>query len=98
MYRRPGPAWVEGLGSRQQPGWDEHAKFMDGLYADGRVLLGGPLDDFSRIVLVVSANDERDAAGLLAADPWTPTGVLETDEVRRWSIYLGPDEWRDTSS
>jgi hypothetical protein len=51
VFRRPGPAWVSGLGSRQQPGWDEHAAFMDGLYESGRVLIGGPYSDFSRVML-----------------------------------------------
>jgi hypothetical protein len=27
----------------EQQGWREHADFMNGLYADGFVLLGGPL-------------------------------------------------------
>jgi hypothetical protein len=29
VFRNPGPSWVHGLPSRQQPLWDEHAVFMD---------------------------------------------------------------------
>jgi len=30
-----GPGWDPGRPIREQPGWDEHAAFMDGLVSDG---------------------------------------------------------------
>jgi uncharacterized protein len=97
VFGRPGPAWVSGLGSRQQPDWDDHAAFMDGLYESGRVLVSGPYSDFSRVMLVVRATDELEAHSLFDDDPWTETQVLEADGVQRWSIYLGPTEWRHST-
>lgn len=32
------------VGFREQPGWDEHAAFIDALVAEGCILLGGPLE------------------------------------------------------
>ena len=32
VFRDPGPSWVPGLQSRQQPLWDEHAAFMDAMF------------------------------------------------------------------
>ena len=29
---------------REQDGWDEHARFMNGLVDDGFIVLGGPLE------------------------------------------------------
>jgi uncharacterized protein len=97
VFRRPGPAWVSGLGSRQQPGWDDHAAFMDGLYEKGRVLVSGPYSDFSRVMLVVRATDELEAQRLFDEDPWTEMQILESDGVQRWLIYLGPTEWRHST-
>ncbi|MGH3013080.1 MAG: hypothetical protein ACRDMY_14755, partial [Gaiellaceae bacterium] len=50
---------------------------MDGLVEDGFVVLGGPLGDGERVLLVVEAADEREIEARLAADPWLPMGILE---------------------
>jgi len=47
-----GPAWVDGRTSREQPYWDEHAAFVDGL-ADGRIVLAGPFADWTGALLIV---------------------------------------------
>ena len=39
----PGPAWDPARPRREQDGWDEHAAFMDGLVAEGVIVLGGPV-------------------------------------------------------
>lgn len=95
VFRKPGPTWVSGLGSRQQPGWNEHAAFMDRLYDAGRVLVSGPYSDFSRVMLIVRAADEVEAQSLFDGDPWTQMKLLLHDRVQRWSIYLGPAAWRE---
>ena len=48
---------------REQRGWDEHAVFMDGLLDEGFVVLGGPIGDGERVMLVVEAADEEESAG-----------------------------------
>ena len=37
VFRGPGPSWVPGRPTREQPLWDEHAAFMDRLFEQGRV-------------------------------------------------------------
>lgn len=93
VFRRPGPAWVRGRGSRQQPGWDAHARFMDALYERKRVLLGGPYADYSRLLLIVNCSSPSEAESLFDDDPWTKTGMLETDSVHPWLAYLAPADW-----
>jgi uncharacterized protein YciI len=88
VFRDPGPAWVTGLSSRQQPLWDEHAAFMDRLFAEGRVVLGGPYADCSRVLLVIQARDAEEAADLLRDDPWNTSGILVPSEVIEWTIFL----------
>jgi hypothetical protein len=71
----------------QQSGWTEHAGFMDGLVDDGFVVLGGPLADQQRVVLVVSAASEEEVRTTLARDPWSDTHLV-VDSVDTWTIRL----------
>jgi uncharacterized protein YciI len=88
VFRNPGPAWVPGRGSREQPLWGEHAVFMDRLFEEGRIVLAGPYADYSRVLIIVRARDRDEAAGLLVEDPWTTAGILVTSEVAEWTVFL----------
>lgn len=85
-----GPAYEPRRRLREQPGWDEHAAFMDGLFEEGFVLLGGPVGDGEGegAVLVVRAEDERALRDRLAEDPWHES-VLALASVRPWRLWLG---------
>jgi uncharacterized protein YciI len=89
VIRERGPAWDGSRPLREQDGWPEHAEFMEALVDDGFVLLGGPVGDGVRTVLVVDAASERAIRDRLDADPWTPTGHLRTASVERWEVLLG---------
>ena len=65
-----GPGWAAGRPRREQPGWTEHAAFMDELVADGFVLLGGPIGSGEHVLLAVEAADEQEIADRLGPDPW----------------------------
>lgn len=84
-----GPAWDHSRLRRHQVGWDEHAAFMDGLAAEGFIMLGGPVGegDGEEALLVVRASSEREVRERLAADPWAGT-ILVVERVRPWSIWL----------
>jgi hypothetical protein len=83
VFRDPGAAWVPGRSSREQPLWDDHR-----LFEDGRVILGGPYADDTRVLLVVDAADAGEAHGLFRDDPWTRNGVLVESEVVEWTVFL----------
>jgi len=78
---------------REQRGWDEHAVFMDGLLDEGFVVLGGPIGDGERVMLVVEAADEEEVRRRLGPDPWAPMGVLEIGSVQLWTIWLDSRPW-----
>jgi uncharacterized protein YciI len=84
-----GPAWDSTRGLREQDAWDEHASFMDELVEDGFVLIGGPLGDGPRVLLVVVADSEEAVRERLARDPWTPMGLLDVERVEPWEVLLG---------
>jgi len=88
LTRINGPNYDQSLPRREQAGWREHASFMDGLLAEGFVLLGGPLADGQQVLLVVEAADEQEVTARLAADPWEPAGILVTGSMQRWELWL----------
>ena len=87
VERRSGPEWDPSRPLEQQVGWDAHADFMDGLVASGKVVLGGPLADEHRVILVVEAASEEEVRATLARDPWSGT-YLVVASVEPWTIRL----------
>jgi uncharacterized protein YciI len=87
-FREPGPSWVPGVPTRQQPLWGDHAAFMDDLFASGHVVLAGPLADFSRALVIVDAADAAAAAALLGGDPWEQAGILVPSQIVEWIVFL----------
>ena len=88
VFRVRGPAWDESRPLRKQDGWPEHARFMDDLAASGFIVLGGPLGDAERTLLICDAGDEAAVRERLAGDPWTHSGHLELAGCERWTILL----------
>jgi uncharacterized protein len=87
-FRDRGPSWVPGLPTREQPLWDEHAAFMDELFARGRIVLAGPYADMSRALVVLEAVDAAEASALLRGDPWQKAGILVHGEIIEWVLFL----------
>ena len=75
-------------GTREQPFWDEHAKFIDQLVADGLILMGGPLVDEVGTLLIVNAEDENEVREKLKNDPWAKHSILKLESVKRWQIFI----------
>ena len=73
---------------RSQHQWNEHAALMDQLADDGIILLGGPLGDESRAMLVMQAADESEIRSIFVEDPWIQSRVREVASIQRWTILL----------
>ncbi len=82
-----GPAWVEGRSTREQPWWDEHAVFIDGLAAEGRIVLAGPFADWTGALSILRGGREA-VEHLLAKDPFVVHGVFAAPVVRPWLIWV----------
>ena len=87
FLRRSGPQWEASRPTEEQSGWLEHASFMDELVRAGFVVLGGPLADEHRVVLVVEAESAAVARAMLDRDPWSGTH-LRIDSIESWNIRL----------
>jgi uncharacterized protein YciI len=87
-----GPAWDPQRERREQPGWDEHAAFIDRLHEGGTIPLGGPIGDVNgqRTMLVVRADGEDEVREMLAEDPWAGS-ILAIESVEPWTLWIGRD-------
>jgi uncharacterized protein YciI len=85
---RPGSRWDPAKPVREQPLWDEHARFMDAMFATGVVVLAGPFADQTGSLVILQARSAAHARELYRDDPWTVHDVLVVADVKEWTIFL----------
>jgi len=94
VIREAGPGWADG-GIAEQPATADHAAFMTGLADQRFVLFAGPLAGTEhsrlRVLLIISAEDEREIHRRLAADPWTVDDRLRITTIEPWSVFVGAE-------
>jgi uncharacterized protein len=83
-----GPGWDPARPIRCQDAWDQHAAFMDGLVADGFIVLGGPVADGAQSLHVVEAADANEIRARLAEDPWAEARLLQIGSIETWALWL----------
>jgi uncharacterized protein len=88
IFFSPGPAWIAGKTSREQPYWAEHAAFMDKLFEDGTVILGGPYADYTGLLVIIEALHEEEVHDLFGQDPFVLHEIICMSGVHEWLIFL----------
>ena len=83
-----GTAWVPGKTVREQPYWDEHADFMDRLFENGMVVLGGPFADATGSMVVVESENEHEVTDLIARDPFVVHNIFALSSLKQWVLFL----------
>lgn len=89
VTRTRGPSWDDSRSLEGQKDWPAHAAFMDALLASGFVLLGGPLEQTSDVLLIVRAEGAEQIRARFAEDCWTRSGHLELVRIAAWELRLG---------
>ena len=89
VMRARGPAWQDARPMEGQADWAGHAAFMNALATERFVLLGGPLEGTSDVLLIVRARSPEEIRSRLALDPWEVTGLLRVTRVTPWTLRLG---------
>ena len=84
---RAGPTWTSGP-PEEQPGWDEHASFIDDLIERGIFVMGGPFADYSGSLTLLDNVSEEEARELVLRDPFVENGVFELEDLRAWNVYV----------
>ncbi|MDT7571523.1 MAG: uncharacterized protein QOE05_1697 [Actinomycetota bacterium] len=84
----PGPAWLSGVGFRDQPGVADHRATMKGWLAAGQLVMGGPfLDGEGGGMAIVRFDDVGAAAAAAQSDPAVQAGLLVAT-ARPWLAGL----------
>jgi len=89
VTRTQGPAWNHTLPLERQEDWPAHASFMNALHAEGFVLLGGPLEGTSDVLLIIRAKDVHEIHARLSGDCWTSKELLHIKHIVPWALRLG---------
>ena len=89
VTRTRGKHWKPDCSLEEQEEWPSHAAFMNGLYAEGFLLLGGPLAGTSDVLLIIRAEDAEEVRSRLAVDCWTNNGLLHITRIVPWTLRLG---------
>jgi len=89
VTRTRGPAWDGAQSLEGQRDWDGHAAFMNGLAKEAFVVLGGPLDGTSDVLLVIRATGPDEIRTRLGADPWSTMDLLRISRITPWTLRLG---------
>jgi uncharacterized protein YciI len=84
---KAGPTWQSGP-PEDQPGWDEHAEFVDALVEAGTFVMGGPFSDNSGSMVLLEGLTRGEARSLMDNDPFVENGVFVVDDVRDWTVYV----------
>jgi uncharacterized protein YciI len=89
LFLRPGPNWDPSKAVREQQFWDEHARFVDDLFARGVVMLAGPFaPDGTGALVILNVETAGEARAIYAEDPWAHHQILLTVEAKEWTIFL----------
>ena len=73
----------------EQDEWHSHVVFMNALHRDGFILLGGPLEGTTDVLLIARATDEDEIRSRLSDDCWTRNGLLRIKQIIPWALRLG---------
>jgi uncharacterized protein YciI len=87
LKHSPGVNWKEGVPFQEQPGVEEHIKYMSEHLANGILLMGGPFLDNSGGMMVCRTSDIAKAKEIAEADPEIKSGLLKV-EVKRWMVPM----------
>src|SRR5258708_7131716 len=81
----PGPAWLAGKSVREQPFYREHGRYMHQLFADKRLIMGGPFLDNQGGLGILDVGSVARALETLAPDPAVSAQFLEA-HVHPWHV------------
>jgi len=88
IFFSPGTAWIAGKTSREQPYWAEHAAFMDKLFENGTVILGGPYADYTSLLVIIEVLHEEEVHELFGQDPFVLNEIVCMSGVHEWLLFL----------
>jgi uncharacterized protein YciI len=65
-----------------------HREYLQTLLDAGKLHESGPYTDDSGALLIYDAESEAEVKKLLADDPYTAGGVIDTTTIREWNVVF----------
>ena len=87
LNHSPGVNWKEGVPFQEQPGVEEHVKYMRQQLANGFLLMGGPFLDNTGGMMICRTSEIKKAKEIAEADPCVISGLLKV-KVKQWMIPM----------
>jgi uncharacterized protein YciI len=87
-----GPAYHHDKPLEEQQEWPAHRVFMNGLVDSGFVVLGGPLEGTSEVLLIFRAASPEEIVKRWSEDPWAKLDLLRVSRIMHWDLRLGEIE------
>ncbi len=87
----PGPNYLTDKSFHDQPYWENHSRFSDKLFLQGKITMCGPLTDASKTLVVALGKSESSMRNLFKDDPFIKNGVLILSHVDEWELHLNPE-------
>ena len=85
---KKGKNFVEGKTNLEQPFWNEHVSFVEKLYNEGKLKLGGPTSDYEFIYILFAAEDETQVENIFKKDPFIINHIFEIQQIKNWHLYI----------
>jgi hypothetical protein len=84
-----GPAYQASKPLEEQQKWQEHRVFTNALVDGGFVVLGGPLEGTSEVLLIFRAASTEEIVSRWSEDPWVKLDLLRMSSSLPWDLRLG---------
>jgi uncharacterized protein YciI len=86
-----GPSYQPDKSFHNQPNWENHSRFSDKLFLQGKIRMYGPLLNESKVIVVAIGKNESSLRNLFKDDPFIKNGVLTLTHVDEWELHLNPE-------
>ena len=83
----PGPTWKTGK-PEEQPGWDEHAAFIDDLIDRGHFILGGPWTNRLGSMSIWEGMNADEVLAVRQEDPFIQNGVFLIEDCADGTVSV----------
>ena len=87
----PGPNYQPEKSFHDQLNWENHSRFSDKLFLQGKIIMCGPLNDASKVYIVAKGKSESSLRNLFKDDPFIKNGLLIFTHADEWELHLNPE-------
>jgi uncharacterized protein YciI len=81
--------WDPSKTPMEQPGFEHHKAYMDGLKEEKVIALAGLLLTSSDVLFVFRGDGEDDVRARFAADPWQRDGLARLERIEELALSIG---------